>query len=308
MPKPLLIKMLAVLIITLLFMFLYMALPNTKVNYKKAFIAAFIAAVLFQILSWSYVNFQIGASRINAIYGGFAALPLFLVWVQYSWYVVLFGAELAFSYENVDHYELEEDIQNLSIRYKKGIALTFCIPKELELLEAIEKYTNQNIPIGEIDADVEFTDELLNWEIDNPHQKELNAALPKEVSKGAFHQKAEKNTKINRIIFTGNGKAFVAGADIKFFIDHIKHGKIDEIKKFTEFAQKLFSKIANSKKTTIAYCDGLTLGGGAELALACDYRVGTDRTLIGFPETMASKALARPTTSSDLMVSISCSV
>ena len=121
--EPLLIKMLAVLIITLLFMFLYMALPNTKVNYKKAFIAAFIAAVLFQILSWSYVNFQIGASRINAIYGGFAALPLFLVWVQYSWYVVLFGAELAFSYENVDHYELEEDIQNLSIRYKKGIAL-----------------------------------------------------------------------------------------------------------------------------------------------------------------------------------------
>lgn len=120
---PVFIKFLALLLISVLFMFLYVALPNTKVNYKKAFIAALIAGFLFEILSWAYVKFQIGANRMNAIYGGFAALPLFLVWVQYSWYVVLFGAELAFAYENVDHYELEEDIQNLSLRYKKGIAL-----------------------------------------------------------------------------------------------------------------------------------------------------------------------------------------
>lgn len=120
---PVFIKFLALLLISVLFMFLYVALPNTKVNYKKAFIAALIAGFLFEILCWAYVKFQIGANRMNAIYGGFAALPLFLVWVQYSWYVVLFGAELAFAYENVDHYELEEDIQNLSLRYKKGIAL-----------------------------------------------------------------------------------------------------------------------------------------------------------------------------------------
>lgn len=117
------LKLLAYLLIAGVFTFLYVALPNTKVNFKAALIAAIIATVLFEILGWAYVHFQIGANRLNAIYGGFAALPLFLIWVQYCWYIVLFGAELAYANQNVDHYELKEDIQKLSIRYKKVIAL-----------------------------------------------------------------------------------------------------------------------------------------------------------------------------------------
>jgi ATP-dependent RNA helicase RhlE len=102
---------------------------------------------------------------------------------------------------NFDVPDLEENyihrIGRTGRANKKGIALTFCIPKEVEMLEAIEKFTNQQLPIGSIVPETLITDELLNWEIENPHQKELNAALPKEVSKGAFHKKAEKNTKIN---------------------------------------------------------------------------------------------------------------
>ena len=79
--------------------------------------------VLFQILGWAYIKFQVGANSMNAIYGSFAALPLFLIWVQYSWYIVLFGAELAFANQNVDHYELQNDINKLSIRYRKAISL-----------------------------------------------------------------------------------------------------------------------------------------------------------------------------------------
>jgi membrane protein len=60
---------------------------------------------------------------MNAIYGGFAALPLFLIWLQYSWYIVLFGAELAFANQFADHYELENDINKLSVRYKKAMGL-----------------------------------------------------------------------------------------------------------------------------------------------------------------------------------------
>jgi len=90
---------------------------------KAAFGAALVATILFELLGWGYIRFQIGANRLNAIYGGFAALPLFLIWVQYSWYIVLFGAELAYANQNVDHYELKEDIQNLSARYKKVISL-----------------------------------------------------------------------------------------------------------------------------------------------------------------------------------------
>lgn len=118
-----LLKLLAYLIVAGVFTFLYVAMPNTKVKVKAAFAAAVVATILFELLGWAYIRFQIGANRLNAIYGGFAALPLFLIWVQYSWYVVLFGAELAFTNQNIDHYELKDDIQNLSMRYKKVISL-----------------------------------------------------------------------------------------------------------------------------------------------------------------------------------------
>ena len=121
-----LLKMVAYLLVAIVFTFLYMILPNTRVQFKSAFVAGIIAMILFQLLEWAYIKFQIGANRLNAIYGGFAALPLFLIWLQYSWYIVLFGAELAFANQNIDHYELENEISKLSPRYKKGIALLIC--------------------------------------------------------------------------------------------------------------------------------------------------------------------------------------
>lgn len=116
-------KLFAYLLVAGVFTFLYVVLPNTKVNIKAAFIAGVITAILFELLGWAYIRFQIGANRMNAIYGGFAALPLFFIWLQYSWYVVLFGAQLAYANEYVEHYELGDDIKNISIRYKKVIGL-----------------------------------------------------------------------------------------------------------------------------------------------------------------------------------------
>ncbi len=118
-----LLKGLAYLLVGGVFTFLYVALPNTKVHFKPAFMASVVATILFELLGWAYIRFQVGANQMNAIYGTFAALPLFLIWVQYSWYIVLFGAEVAYANQYVDHYELEEDIQNLSVRYKKVISL-----------------------------------------------------------------------------------------------------------------------------------------------------------------------------------------
>ncbi|MDZ4666059.1 MAG: YihY/virulence factor BrkB family protein [Bacteroidota bacterium] len=118
-----LLKILAWTISATTFALLYLVMPNTKVNFKSAFIAGAIAMTLFQLLQWIYIKFQIGANSMNAIYGGFAALPLFLIWIQYSWYIVLFGAELSFANQNVDHYELENDINKLSTRYRKAISL-----------------------------------------------------------------------------------------------------------------------------------------------------------------------------------------
>lgn len=118
-----LVKLFAYSLVAGVFTFIYMALPNTKVSFKAAFAAGIIATLLFEVLGWGYVKFQIGASRLSVIYGSFAALPLFLIFIQYTWYLVLFGAQIAYANQNVEHFELADDIKNLSIRYKKKIAL-----------------------------------------------------------------------------------------------------------------------------------------------------------------------------------------
>jgi membrane protein len=119
----LLVSLLAYALVAGVFTFIYLVLPNTKVSFKSAGIAGLVSMILFELLQWVYLKFQIGANHMNAIYGGFAALPLFLIWVQYSWYVVLFGAEIAYANQHAEHYELESEIVSLSNRYKKVISL-----------------------------------------------------------------------------------------------------------------------------------------------------------------------------------------
>jgi membrane protein len=93
---------------------LYMVMPNTNVKFKSAFIAAVIAGSVFQLVQWGYIHFQVGVSKYNAIYGSFAAFPLLLVFLQIAWLIVLFGAEISYSHQNVNNYEYEKDIKNLS--------------------------------------------------------------------------------------------------------------------------------------------------------------------------------------------------
>jgi enoyl-CoA hydratase/3-hydroxyacyl-CoA dehydrogenase len=90
---------------------------------------------------------------------------------------------------------------------------------------------------------------------------------------------------INKIFIHGKGKAFIAGADIKFFLDAMAADDLQRVQSFTEFGQQVLNKISASDKITYAYLDGLSLGGGLELALACDYRIGTRKSVLAFPET-----------------------
>ena len=78
---------------------------------------------IFQITQLAYISFQVGTAKYNAIYGSFAALPLFLMWVQISWWVVLFGAELSFASQNVETYEYEPDSSKVSHAFKKLLTL-----------------------------------------------------------------------------------------------------------------------------------------------------------------------------------------
>jgi membrane protein len=118
-----LVWILSFTLIWFVFTLLYIIMPNTKVNFKSAFAGGVIGGTMFQLLQWGYVNFQSLLTGYGAIYGSFAALPLFLMWLQFSWLIVLFGAEIAFAYQNVENYEYESDILNISSHYKKVLSL-----------------------------------------------------------------------------------------------------------------------------------------------------------------------------------------
>jgi membrane protein len=102
---------------------LYIVMPNTQVKIKSGIVAGIIAGTIYQIIQWIYITFQIGVGKFNAIYGSFAALPLFLVWLQLSWRIVFLGAEISFAYQNVDTYEREPDSLNISHHLKTLFSL-----------------------------------------------------------------------------------------------------------------------------------------------------------------------------------------
>jgi len=110
-------------LVWLLFTLIYMIMPNTKVNFKYALIAGIIAGTVFQVTQWGYIHFQVGVSKYSTLYGTFAALPLFLAWLQISWLIVLLGAEISFAYQNVEKYEFEAGTLNLSNHDKRLVSL-----------------------------------------------------------------------------------------------------------------------------------------------------------------------------------------
>jgi membrane protein len=117
------LKILPYGVIWLVFTFIYLFMPNTKVELKSALWGGVIAGTIYQLVQLAYISFQIGVSNYGAIYGSFAALPLFLVWLQLSWLILLLGAEVSFAHQNVATYEFEQDCLGVSHSFKRMIAL-----------------------------------------------------------------------------------------------------------------------------------------------------------------------------------------
>lgn len=95
------VRIVPFLLIWVLLTFLYIFIPNRRVRFLPGAIAGGLAGIIFIVVQKIYIVFQIGVSHYNAIYGSFAALPLFLVFLQLSWLIVLFGAELSYACQNV---------------------------------------------------------------------------------------------------------------------------------------------------------------------------------------------------------------
>ncbi len=109
--------------IWLLFTIIYIVMPNTKVKFKYALIAGVVAGTLSMLVQWGFFEFQVGVTRFNTLYGSFAAIPLFLLWLQITWLIVLMGAEISFAYQNIENYEFENEALELNHDNKRVLSL-----------------------------------------------------------------------------------------------------------------------------------------------------------------------------------------
>jgi membrane protein len=138
----LIVQIIPYMLIWVLFSFVYLFLPNTRVSFSSGALAGIAAGTAFVVVQWAYLYFQIGVARYNAIYGSFAALPLFLVWMQISWYIVLFGVELSYAHQNERVYEFAPDVMRTSRAFKMLLSL-----KVMHLV--VGNFSEGNPPLSE---------------------------------------------------------------------------------------------------------------------------------------------------------------
>ena len=117
------LQFLPYVVMWVVFTFAYIFMPNTKVKFSSGLLAGVVSGTVYQVVQLVYIYFQVGVGKYNAIYGSFAAIPLFLIWLQLSWRIVLFGAEISFAHQNVNTYEFEQESMSASYSFKKLLSL-----------------------------------------------------------------------------------------------------------------------------------------------------------------------------------------
>jgi membrane protein len=103
--------------------FLYIFIPNTAVRIRPAILGGVLAGTCWQLAQWSYIHFQVGVAKYNAIYGTMAVLPIFMVWIYASWLIVLFGAEMVHALQNIKMFRRELRAPAINFRLRELLAL-----------------------------------------------------------------------------------------------------------------------------------------------------------------------------------------
>ena len=217
-------------IMWLVFTLLYLVMPNTRVKFRSALVAGIIAGTMFQLLQVLYINGQVGVSKYNAIYGSFAAFPLFIIWMQFSWLIVLLGAEISFANQNLKKYEYEYESLNVSSNQRRILML-------LILNTIVRKFRNAEIPLSSAELSNHFqipirlTREILYGLIDAGILTEVSADYPKE----RVYQPALDTQKIT-LHFVLSKLDHVGSGDIPVLINK-EYKKIDGI--INEFSARI---------------------------------------------------------------------
>lgn len=143
----------------LMFAALYSFMPNTRVKFSHALVAGILMGTVYQFFQYIYISGQIWVSKYNTIYGSFAALPLFLLWLQTSWTICLFGAQLTYTSQNILLYSFDKDTRNVSRKYRDFVALQimslilhrYCYKKDKAPYTSDELSREFRIPIRLVD-------------------------------------------------------------------------------------------------------------------------------------------------------------
>ena len=139
-------------------LFLLRTLPSLLVT----IVFCLLYAVGFVALQWGYFTFQVGVSSYNAVYGSLAAIPLLLVWMQLSWLIILFGAELSYAIQNVRLYELEGKDRDLQPRQMKVLSLLLLMSITERFVRGEKSYTSAELSARH-SLPLRLTHRLLNW-------------------------------------------------------------------------------------------------------------------------------------------------
>lgn len=138
-------RALSMAVVWLMFTFMYVLLPNTKVRFSAALTAGIVAGTGFLLFQWGYVHLQRWMTSYNAIYGSFAALPLFLLWLQISWQILLFGGELSFAYQNRQRFDEERESLQASYDCRRKLMVAVMV-----IVARAFREGRGNVPFSEI--------------------------------------------------------------------------------------------------------------------------------------------------------------
>jgi len=157
-----LLAYLPIIILWVLFSFIFIFMPNTQVTYKSGIFAGVVTGTAYYLIQSVYIYLQIGVSSYNAIYGSFAALPLFLVWLQITWVVMLFGSELSYFHQNLAFYHSNKKFEDLNFSSSKCISLAVMKKIILRFQQAkLSSYTAQELSL-ELQTPISIIQSTLN--------------------------------------------------------------------------------------------------------------------------------------------------